>query len=145
MRSITSRSFGQVIRERRRTLDLTQEDLARRIETSVPYVGHLETGKRHPSEKLVVKLAAVLGLDPRADQLVTGRAWIDDPRPHAVFGERVAMTNTACLNLDSRVTRRRLSYWLFLRREPSTSATYDYLFHVQKSLMKIGLKVEAQF
>ena len=31
----------------------------------MPYVGHLETGKRHPSEKLVVKLAAVLGLDPR--------------------------------------------------------------------------------
>src|SRR5271170_6951533 len=65
MRSITGRSFGQVIRERRRTLDLTQEDLARRIETSVPYVGHLETGKRHPSEKLVVKLAAILRLDPR--------------------------------------------------------------------------------
>ena len=65
MTSFTCRSFGQVIRERRRTLDLTQEDLARRINTSVPYVGHLETRKRHPSEKLVVKLAAVLGLDPR--------------------------------------------------------------------------------
>ena len=65
MTSITSRSFGQVIRERRRTLDLTQEDLARRINTSVPYIGHLETRKRHPSEKLVVKLSVVLGLDPR--------------------------------------------------------------------------------
>jgi hypothetical protein len=31
----------------------------------VPYIGHLETRKRHPSEKLVVKLAVVLGLDPR--------------------------------------------------------------------------------
>src|SRR5271163_756398 len=65
MRSITGRNFGQVIRERRRTLDLTQQDLARRINTSMPYIGHLETRKRHPSEKLVVKLAAVLGLDPR--------------------------------------------------------------------------------
>ena len=57
--------FGTVIRARRRQLDLTQEELARRIETSVPYIGHLETGKRHPSEKLVTKLAEVLGLDPR--------------------------------------------------------------------------------
>ncbi len=52
MRSITSRSFGQVIRERRRTLDLTQEDLARRIETSVPYVGHLLGSKRATSLRL---------------------------------------------------------------------------------------------
>jgi transcriptional regulator with XRE-family HTH domain len=57
--------FGSVIRTRRRQLDLTQEELARRIRTSVPYIGHLETEKRHPSEKIVTKLAEVLGLDPR--------------------------------------------------------------------------------
>jgi transcriptional regulator with XRE-family HTH domain len=58
-------SFAQVIRKRRRQLDLTQEEVARRIRTSVPYVGHLESAKRHPSEKVVVKLAQVLGLEPR--------------------------------------------------------------------------------
>src|SRR5260370_4177606 len=63
--SITTRSYGQVIRERRRKLDLTQQDLARRIETSVPYVGLLESGKRHPSDKVVAKLAAALALEPR--------------------------------------------------------------------------------
>ncbi len=57
--------FGSVIRARRRQIDLTQEELARRIRTSVPYIGHLETGKRHPSEKIVARLAEVLGLDPR--------------------------------------------------------------------------------
>jgi transcriptional regulator with XRE-family HTH domain len=61
----TVQQFGGVIRARRRQLDLTQEELARRIRTSVPYIGHLETGKRHPSEKLVTKLAEVLGLDLR--------------------------------------------------------------------------------
>jgi DNA-binding XRE family transcriptional regulator len=60
-----TRSFGQVIRDRRRQLDLTQEEVARRIGTSIPYVGHLESAKRHPSEKVVVKLAQVLGLEPR--------------------------------------------------------------------------------
>jgi transcriptional regulator with XRE-family HTH domain len=59
------RTFGQVIRERRRQLDLTQEEVARRIRTSTPYVGHLESGKRHPSDKIVTRLAEVLGLDRR--------------------------------------------------------------------------------
>jgi transcriptional regulator with XRE-family HTH domain len=59
------RTFGQVIRERRRQLDLTQEEVSRRIKTSTPYVGHLESGKRHPSDKIVTRLAEVLGLDRR--------------------------------------------------------------------------------
>jgi transcriptional regulator with XRE-family HTH domain len=58
-------SFATVIRDRRRQLDLTQEEVARRIGTSVPYIGHLEAAKRHPSEKIVIKLATVLGLEPR--------------------------------------------------------------------------------
>src|SRR5271163_4256471 len=56
-------SFGGVIRKRRRQLDLTQEEVARRIKTSVPYIGHLEAGKRHPSQKVVVKLSDALKLD----------------------------------------------------------------------------------
>lgn len=87
------RTFGQVIRDRRRQLDLTQEEVARRIKTSTPYVGHLESGKRHPSDKIVSRLAEVLGLDrrelfflanPRAQALLTPReetaansAWED--------------------------------------------------------------------
>jgi transcriptional regulator with XRE-family HTH domain len=59
------RSFGRAIRTRRLELDLTQEQLARGIEISVPYVGHLEAGKRHPSEKVVLKVAEALGLDRR--------------------------------------------------------------------------------
>ncbi len=58
-------SFGDVIRRRRRELDLTQEEVAARVKTSTPYVGHLEAGKRHPSDKIVTRLAEVLGLDRR--------------------------------------------------------------------------------
>ena len=77
------RNFGQVIRERRRQLDLTQEEVAHRIKTSTPYVGHLESGKRHPSDKILTRLAEVLGLDrrdlfflanPRAQALLTPEA-----------------------------------------------------------------------
>ena len=58
-----TQSFGTVIRERRRQLDLTQEEVARRIKTSVPYIGLLEAGKRHPSQQVVVKLSDALKLD----------------------------------------------------------------------------------
>jgi len=61
-----NRSFGQVIRERRRQLDLTQEEVAARIATSTPYIGHLESNKRHPSVRVVTKLADVLGLEHSA-------------------------------------------------------------------------------
>ncbi len=60
-----SRTFGRVIRERRRQLDLTQEEVAHRIGTSTPYIGHLESGKRHPSDRVVTRLADVLGLERR--------------------------------------------------------------------------------
>ena len=59
------RNFGQVIRDRRRQLDLTQQEVARRIKTSTPYVGHLESSKRHPSDKVLSRIAEVLGLDRR--------------------------------------------------------------------------------
>jgi transcriptional regulator with XRE-family HTH domain len=59
------RTFGAVIRERRRRLDLTQEEVARRIRTSTPYIGHLESGKRHPSEKVIARLSEVLSLQSR--------------------------------------------------------------------------------
>ena len=79
MARIKERSFGQVIRERRRQLDLTQEEVARRIKTSTPYVGHLESGKRHPSDKILTRLAEVLGLDRRE------LFFLANPRAHALL------------------------------------------------------------
>jgi hypothetical protein len=31
----------------------------------VPYIGHLEAGKRHPSERVLLRLSKILELDPR--------------------------------------------------------------------------------
>ena len=61
--SKTDSKFGDVIRKRRRQMDLTQEEVARRVNASVPYIGLLESGQRHPSQKLIAKLAKALGLD----------------------------------------------------------------------------------
>ena len=83
MARIKERNFGRVLSERRRKLDLTQEGVARRIRTSTAYVGQLESAKRHPSYKIVTRLAEVLGLDrrelfflanPRAQELLSSEA-----------------------------------------------------------------------
>jgi len=121
------RNFGQVIRERRRQLDLTQEEVARRIKTSTPYVGHLESGKRHPSDKIVSRLAEVLGLDrrdlfflanPRAHALLdpepetpASSAWEDFRkneqlrRIHNISGEEMEMLGRVALMGDVRSPR----------------------------------------
>jgi transcriptional regulator with XRE-family HTH domain len=65
MARIKERNLGQVLSERRRRLDLTQQVVARRIGTSTAYVGQLESAKHHPSYKVVTRLAEVLGLDGR--------------------------------------------------------------------------------
>ena len=59
------RTFGQAIRERRRELNLTQREVARRIDTSTAYIGHLEADKRHPSDKILGRLAEVLRMEGR--------------------------------------------------------------------------------
>ena len=59
------RRFGQVIRDRRRRLGLTRQEVARRIKTSTPFFGHLESGERTPPDKVLRRLAHALGLDRR--------------------------------------------------------------------------------
>jgi len=59
------RTFGQVIRERRRELNLTQREVARRVNVSIAYIGHLEADKRHPSDKILGRLAGVLRMEGR--------------------------------------------------------------------------------
>ncbi len=121
------RNFGQIIRERRRQLDLTQEEVAHRIKTSTPYVGHLESGKRHPSDKILTRLAEVLGLDrrelfflanPRAQALLSPEApsttipaWEDFRkneqlrRVHSISNEEMEMLSRVALLGEVRSAR----------------------------------------
>lgn len=58
-------NFGEVIRRRRRELGLTQAELASRIKISPPYIGNMESGRRRPSNVILMRLAKVLGLEDR--------------------------------------------------------------------------------
>ncbi|MGD0076297.1 MAG: helix-turn-helix transcriptional regulator, partial [Candidatus Binataceae bacterium] len=56
-------SFGQSIREQRRRLELTQQEVAHRISASPSYVALLESGRRRPSKKTLISIANAVGLD----------------------------------------------------------------------------------
>ena len=124
-------TFGEVIRKRRRELDLTQGELAQMIETSTPYVGLLESDQRHPSDVIVTRLADALGLDrselfflanPNAKALLhpaeataeasaANSAWEEfrkDQRLHRlhnVSSEEMSMLSRVALMGDIRSTR----------------------------------------
>ncbi|HET6313823.1 MAG TPA: tetratricopeptide repeat protein [Chloroflexia bacterium] len=57
-------TFGQWLKERRKALDLTQEELAERVGCSVWMVQKIETGDRRPSRQVVVLLADALRIPP---------------------------------------------------------------------------------
>ncbi len=68
---MATRKFEHVIRDRRRQLGLTQEHLARKINSSASYISNLEAGKRTPSRQLTAKLADALDLDSHDLLLLT--------------------------------------------------------------------------
>src|SRR5262245_2441978 len=56
--------FGQWLKRRRKALDLTQEDLARRVGYSVSAIRKVEADKLRPSRRVVESLAGALGIRP---------------------------------------------------------------------------------
>ncbi len=60
---MAEKSFGRIIEERRHSLNLTQEMVAKKVNVKANYIGYLERGMRHPSQKVVEKLSGALKLD----------------------------------------------------------------------------------
>ena len=62
---MADKSFGRIVEERRHELGLTQEMVAKKVSVKANYIGYLERGMRHPSQKVVEKLSTALKLDPQ--------------------------------------------------------------------------------
>lgn len=56
--------FGEWLKRRRQSLDLTQAELAERADCSVFALRKIESGERRPSKQLAALLAAALAIDP---------------------------------------------------------------------------------
>ena len=94
--------FAEAIRTKRRELNLTQDEVAARIGISTPYVGHLESGKRHPSDKIVTKLAEALDLGSRE------LFFLANPHTQALISEPVAGTGSSWEQFQKNEKLRRL-------------------------------------
>src|SRR6185436_13671263 len=77
-------SFGGWLRHRRRALDLTQDDLARRVGCAVITIQKLEADERRPSRQLAERLVDALQVtaNDRAGLIALARAEpYHDPAP----------------------------------------------------------------
>jgi len=97
-------SFGYWVRRRRKALDLTQDELARRVGCALSTIRKIEADERRPSRQLAERLADLLELAPHdraaflkaaraeqsVDQLVEPTAHIQGPRQNIA---QVAPTN----------------------------------------------------
>ncbi len=78
---MAEKSFGRVIEDRRRELGLTQEMVAKKVGVKANYVGYLERGMRHPSQKVVERLSSALKLDSQDLYLLA------NPRVRSLLGK----------------------------------------------------------
>lgn len=63
-------SFGKRVRKLRRSLDMSQEDLANKIDTSRSYISALEHDEYEPKLETIKKVAKALKVN--LDELVKG-------------------------------------------------------------------------
>lgn len=63
-------SIGKRIKERRKELGLTQENLSEKADLSVSYMGAIERGEKLPSMESFIRIANAL--DESADRLLSG-------------------------------------------------------------------------
>jgi WD40 repeat protein/transcriptional regulator with XRE-family HTH domain len=73
--------FGQIVREHRRALDLTQEELARRVGCAGVTLRKIETGRLRASRQIAERIAVALGipLEERAAFVRAAREVVVEP------------------------------------------------------------------
>ena len=77
---IKTDAISVVLREIRNEKNMSQEDVAFRINVDRTYISYLESGKRYPSIEMLIALAQALGVQPGemldrvANRLACGQA-----------------------------------------------------------------------
>lgn len=86
-------SFGRWLQKRRKTLDITQEELAKRVGCALSTIRKIETGERRPSRQITGRLADQLGLTPeeRSTFMRAARGALSPDTPTLTAPERSAV------------------------------------------------------
>lgn len=73
--SLNYKLIGRRVKEARRQKQISQAELAERIDTSVSYISHIETGKKKASLESLVRIANVL--ESTVDYMLNGNQTYD--------------------------------------------------------------------
>src|SRR3974377_1837017 len=101
-------SFGQLVRQRRRSLDLTQEELARRVGCAAITLRKIEAGDARPSQQIAQPLACglVISPDERAEFVRQARSVpMADRVPEPSLTPQVAPEEIGLEDLSGRAIR----------------------------------------
>jgi transcriptional regulator with XRE-family HTH domain len=66
-------TIGQRIKRERLAMNMTQRELAARVEVGVPHISKIEADRESPSDELVARVASVFGLQSEELLLVARR------------------------------------------------------------------------
>jgi len=78
--------FAEKIKSRRKELDYSQEQLARDIGISQPFMAEIESGKKKPSLEIINKLCNILGFE-----FLSESPSIDTKKEHLIQREKDAL------------------------------------------------------
>ena len=84
--------LGNNIREARKSLKMTQEKLAEKIEVSTVFISQIESGARKPSLETVYKISIALNI--KIDTLINEKSESDTPEDIGRLIELLSMCST---------------------------------------------------
>jgi len=122
---MADKSFGRVIEDRRRELGLTQEMVAKKVGVKANYIGYLERGMRHPSQKVVERLSNALKLDSQELYLLA------NPRVRALLGKAPKAPSSG------------QSLWQKFLRDPSMQQSQGLTSREKEALAQVALAEKA--
>jgi transcriptional regulator with XRE-family HTH domain len=123
---MAEKSFGRVIEDRRHELNLTQEMVAKKVGVKANYIGYLERGMRHPSQKVVERLSSALKLDPQELYLLA------NPRVRSLLGKAKAAPSGGT------------SLWQQFLRDSTLQQKHGLTSREQEALAQLGQAEKAE-
>ena len=102
-------TLGEFIRRVRDERDISLRELARQIGCTPPFVSDIELGRRHPSDKVLVQIAKVLGVKEEELRSRDSRAPIEDIKRVTQSDPRFALAFRTVI--DKKITAAQLQEW----------------------------------
>jgi DNA-binding XRE family transcriptional regulator len=132
--AVASTTLGTIIRRRRRQLELTQDEVARRIGVRANYVGYLERDLRRPSTGVLAKLGKVLDLDREELFFLAHpqvRSFIHTEAPHPSRSTWDQFRTNKRLHTRNGITQAELKVLHHVSALGQVRSSRDYLFILQ--------------